>query len=71
MKTLLKDLAALCTLPILYTFVLNILCELFYRELGINVLDDSTLFSGGVFIALSVMFSVAANLINDTSEEIV
>lgn len=70
MKSLLKDLAALCTLPIMYIFVLNILCELFYRELSINVLDDSTLFSGGVFIALSVMFSVAGNLIGEDLEDV-
>ena len=68
MNNLLKDIAAVCTLPILYLSVILMVLEFMSRQFNIDMYDTSLLWSGTVFLGASVLMSVCASLIDVMGE---
>lgn len=68
MNDLLKDITAVCTLPILYLSVILMTLEFMSRQFNTNMYDISLLWSGAVFLGTSVLTSVCASLIDVMGE---
>ena len=64
MSDFLKDLSGGLTLPVVYIFTLSVAVELLYRLTALDYLDSSLHYAGGVFVGLSVVFSVCSQLIS-------
>lgn len=68
MNNLLKDIAAVCTLPILYLSGILMTLEFMSRQFNIDIYDISLLWSGAVFLGTSVLTSVCSSLIDVMGE---
>ena len=68
MNNLLRDIAAVCTLSILYLAIILMTLEFMSRQFNIDMYDINLLWSGAVFLGTSVLISVCASLIDVMGE---